>query len=248
MECIEFINNFILPNSCVIHKICELNSSNNINQFHGHRQQHIESMDISSSLLKALLLVPSKKIIDFILPKVKNWNANNLHSQEFRQQTHFDQNLNFDFEFVFNILLNSSDDIKQKYCSKQIQSILQKSVDILRYIANTGIHINEDNEAENWLKILECIELYGKAYLDKEYMMTLKIYLLRLNERYLHFKQAKEWEIIVVTRRILKSLFGIDGEKIINKKYDQKEEIVFGKKKRSEKIKSRNNYGLIDDY
>merc|ERR1712228_61239 len=104
-------------------------------------------------------------------------------------------------------------------CSEQIKAILKTLLTSI----NTEFVV-DINTRGDWLKILECIELHGKEYLDEEYMMKLKIYLLRINEKYLQFKEAKEWEIIVVTRRILKNFFGIDGEKIINKKYDEKDD------------------------
>merc|ERR1712228_235493 len=177
-------------------------------------------MGISLSLLKSLLLIPSKDIVDFVLVKVKNWDPEKLrcHCIDSAPWTE-EENAKMDVALLFlNILLNSSDDIKKKHCSKQIRIMLEWMFDFAYSVKD------ERDQMNVLLKILECIELHGKEYLDEEYMMKLKVYLLRLNEEYLQFKEAKQWEIIVVTRRILKNFFGIDGEKIIDKKYDEKDD------------------------
>merc|ERR1712232_757970 len=63
----------------------------------------------------------------------------------------------------------------------------------------------------------------AQKYLDKELMAELKMNLIRINDRYSFAKEEKLRKIVNVTRKILKSFFGIDGEKIVDAKYEKKD-------------------------
>ena len=110
-----------------------------------------------------------------------------------------------------------------------MKTILQQFIGRVRDMLGCSYfsHMNRRNRTADWneyVQVLQLIALYGKEYLNKEYMMQLKMHLLRINEKYLFFKdKIKKYEIIKITRRILKEFYDIDGEKIINKKYDEKD-------------------------
>merc|ERR1712228_1159762 len=222
---VHFLKNVILPHQNMKHVFDEMVMDTLDCYDDGNDDViHVNTL----SLLNALLRIPSKTVIDFVLTKIKKWNLGKSVDSNQR-----DDRCDAEIDLFINILLNSSDDIKKKHCSEQIKFILEQLVDSIKSMAaiqSDEFRYQRYDESKKlpWLKVLQCIDLCGKEYLDEEYLMKLKIYLLRINERYLHFKQAKEWEIIVVTRRILKALFGIDGERIIDKKYDQKDDEYVG--------------------
>ena len=208
-DCIEFVQNVILPNEFIFDKISSTVVLLNENQYNN------QGIDFSASLLKALLIIPSKKVIDFVLVKVKNWDPKTLNPAS--SAYGWGDRSNMDCKLFFNILLNSSDEIKKKHCSRQTKVILEIFSDLI------GSLMDISDYDTDWPKVLECIELYGREYLGSEYMEKLKMSLLRINEKYLDFKRDNQWKIIVALRKILKSFFGINGEKIIDKKYDKRD-------------------------
>eukprot|EP01083_Nonionella_stella_P141038 433816_1 len=136
---------------------------------------------------------------------------------------------------AINVLLYSSNHIKQRFAVEECGKIVSEIVDSLRTVHEYDIesfmrehrwYMNRDEDKEylhEWLVALECVDKFGRIYLEKEKRNELRMELLRINEKQLLFScdANQKWQqILDVTRKMLKEWFGIDGKAVIDERYE----------------------------
>eukprot|EP01084_Bolivina_argentea_P041551 76687_1 len=103
-------------------------------------------------------------------------------------------------------------------------------------------YMNRDEDKEylhEWLVALECVDKFGRIYLEKEKRNELRMELLRINEKQLLFScdANQKWQqILDVTRKMLKEWFGIDGKAVIDERYEYRTQRIAAYKENEDSV------------